>query len=215
MRVAVVGAGLAAADALAAAGVDVVVLEARDRVGGRVWSRELENGAIVEMGAEFILPGNDTIHAYAERFGLGLWEKGMLYGDREPRGGKGVSAPTLRAALATIDDALPAVAEGVSAAALLELLPLDPPLSREAAPSAVLSVPERYWCSPDGAVLSTWDDDPWARAAYSCAAPERGAWAPAGPFHVCGEHTHDSSRALMEGALASGLRAAHEVVRAV
>jgi hypothetical protein len=266
MRVAVVGAGfagLAAADALAAAGVDVVVLEARDRVGGRVWSRELENGAIVEMGAEFILPGNDTIHAYAERFGLGLWEKGMLYGDREPRGGKGVSAPTLRAALATIDDALPAVAEGVSAAALLELLPLDPPLSREAAPSAVLSVPERYWCwtatgaggvqpvvnafagsapaltrlrvtsgpgawldslgrlrpdlalSPDGAVLSTWDDDPWARAAYSCAAPERGAWTPAGPFHVCGEHTHDSSRALMEGALASGLRAAHEVVRAV
>ena len=54
MRVAVVGAGfagLAAADVLAAAGVDVVVLEARDRVGGRVWSQELGNGATVEMGA--------------------------------------------------------------------------------------------------------------------------------------------------------------------
>ena len=45
-----------------------IVLEARDRVGGRVWSRELENGAVVEMGAEFILPGNDTIRAYVERF---------------------------------------------------------------------------------------------------------------------------------------------------
>ena len=34
------------------------MLEARDRVGGRVWSRRLDNGAVVEMGAEFILPGN-------------------------------------------------------------------------------------------------------------------------------------------------------------
>ena len=61
MRVIVVGAGfagLAAADALASAGVDVLVFEARDRVGGRVWSRELPTGGVVEMGAEFILPDN-------------------------------------------------------------------------------------------------------------------------------------------------------------
>ena len=41
MRVVVVGAGyagLAAADALRAGGAEVTVLEARDRVGGRVWS---------------------------------------------------------------------------------------------------------------------------------------------------------------------------------
>ena len=40
-RVCVVGAGfagLAAADALACSGAEVVVVEARDRVGGRVWS---------------------------------------------------------------------------------------------------------------------------------------------------------------------------------
>ena len=66
----------------------------------------------------------------------------------------------------------------------------------------------------DGIVLSTWDDDPWIAAAYSCAAPPPAAWAPSGPFHACGEHTHDSSRALMDGALASGIRAAQEIIGA-
>ena len=59
VRAAVVGAGLAglaAACELQAAGADVVVLEARERMGGRVWSRTLANGAVVEMGAEYIRP---------------------------------------------------------------------------------------------------------------------------------------------------------------
>jgi monoamine oxidase len=66
----------------------------------------------------------------------------------------------------------------------------------------------------DEVVLSTWDDDPWIAAAYSCSAPPPAAWAPAGPFHPCGEHTHDSRRALMDGALSSGIRAAREIVEA-
>ena len=65
--------------------------------------------------------------------------------------------------------------------------------------------------APDQAVLSTWDDDPWVRAAYSCAAPPPAAWQPAGVFHACGEHTAGGNRALMDGALESGLRAAGEV----
>ena len=47
-------AGLTAADALAEAGVEVTVLEARDRVGGRVWSDRTAGGALIERGAEFI-----------------------------------------------------------------------------------------------------------------------------------------------------------------
>ncbi|MDH5334236.1 MAG: FAD-dependent oxidoreductase, partial [Thermoleophilia bacterium] len=127
-RVAVVGAGfagLAAADALARVGIEVTVLEARDRVGGRVCSRELENGSIVELGAEFVLPGNDTVLAFAARFGLGLWDKGMRYGDREPRGGIGVSRATLAEALTAVRLALRAGHAGVSAAELLDGLALD------------------------------------------------------------------------------------------
>jgi monoamine oxidase len=130
---AVVGAGLAglaAADALRRAGSDVIVLEARDRVGGRVWSRRLANGAVVEMGAEFILPGNTVVEQTARRLGLGLWEKGMAYGRREPRGGAPVTADELRAAAVAIEHALrdPAARAG-SAAALLESLDLAPAVS--------------------------------------------------------------------------------------
>jgi monoamine oxidase len=106
--------------------VEITVLEARDRVGGRVWSRELGNGAVVEMGAEFVLPGNDTMSAYVERFGLGWWDKGMRYGVREPRGGIGVDEPALHAALAEIAVAVAAPGlDGVSAMELLEGLSLD------------------------------------------------------------------------------------------
>ena len=44
-------AGLAAADELLAGGIDVTVLEARDRVGGRVWSVPFAGG-VVARGAE-------------------------------------------------------------------------------------------------------------------------------------------------------------------
>ena len=48
-------AGLAAAAALGRSGCSVLVLEARDRVGGRIWTRqEPELPAPVELGAEFI-----------------------------------------------------------------------------------------------------------------------------------------------------------------
>ncbi len=134
-RIAVVGAGLAglaAADALQRAGADVIVLEARDRVGGRVWSQRLANGAVVEMGAEFILPGNTVVEETARRLGLGLWEKGMAYGRREPRGGGPVSEADLRAAAAAIAAALgDPEAERGSAAALLDRLD-QPEAVREA-----------------------------------------------------------------------------------
>ena len=54
----VVGAGasgLAAADELGRSGLSVIVVEARDRVGGRIFTQQdLASGAAIELGAEFI-----------------------------------------------------------------------------------------------------------------------------------------------------------------
>jgi monoamine oxidase len=128
VKVVVVGAGfagLAAADELHRAGVEVTVLEARDRVGGRVWSVPFA-GAVVERGAEFILPHDRTVLATAERLGLPLVRKGTLYGNREPRGGSwAVSAADVAAAMARIG-AQPARRAGVSAAEALSGHTLDP-----------------------------------------------------------------------------------------
>jgi monoamine oxidase len=96
VRVVVVGAGFAglmAADRVARAGHEVVVLEARDRVGGRVWSQELVPGdprTVIERGAEFVLGGYETMRAVLAELGLELAGTGMSYYEREPRGG----APT-------------------------------------------------------------------------------------------------------------------------
>jgi monoamine oxidase len=53
----VIGAGMAglrAARLLGEAGLQVLVLEARSRIGGRVWTIQSEQGVPVELGAEFI-----------------------------------------------------------------------------------------------------------------------------------------------------------------
>jgi monoamine oxidase len=71
--VVVVGAGLAgltAARELAAAGHSVVVLEARDRVGGRTLNHELGDGRVVETGGQFIGPTQDHIAALADQLGV-------------------------------------------------------------------------------------------------------------------------------------------------
>ena len=134
MRTVVVGAGLAglvAADELVRGGVEVVVLEARSRVGGRVWSERLPNGAVVEMGAEFILPGNTAIRELVDRFGLGLWDKGMRYGRRDPKGGIGTTHEELAAAVAEVERALPDGAARASAREFLDGLDI-PAGAREA-----------------------------------------------------------------------------------
>jgi len=71
--VCVVGAGLAgltAARRLSEAGRSVIVLEARDRVGGRVWTRTARSGVPVDMGACFIGPHHDRMHALATEMGV-------------------------------------------------------------------------------------------------------------------------------------------------
>ena len=99
----------------------MTVFEARDRVGGRVHSGRLDNGAVVELGAEFVLPGYDVLRDTAERLGLALYEKGTLYGDREPRGGPPVSREELIAAATALREPT----EGSIAEALERLVPWE------------------------------------------------------------------------------------------
>lgn len=70
--VVVVGAGLAglvAATELKRAGLDVVVLEARDRVGGRLLNHDLGNGEVAELGGEWFGRGSTAIMDFAKSRG--------------------------------------------------------------------------------------------------------------------------------------------------
>jgi monoamine oxidase len=74
----VIGAGLAGlrcATDLVATGLDVVVLEARDRVGGRVFSHTFSNGQVCERGAEFIDGSHTEALALAADLGLTVSER--------------------------------------------------------------------------------------------------------------------------------------------
>jgi monoamine oxidase len=67
-------AGLTAARSIAGAGKSVMVLEARDRVGGRVLNLDLGNGAVTERGGTFVGPTQDHVLALAKALGIGLFD---------------------------------------------------------------------------------------------------------------------------------------------
>lgn len=122
MRVVVVGAGFAglmAAWRLTQGGCEVVVLEARDRVGGRVWSQELIPGdrrTVIERGAEFVLDGYDVLREVSAGLGLELAGTVMSYYEREPRGGGSAGAAEAGECAAWVAAAADAAAPGTSLA---------------------------------------------------------------------------------------------------
>lgn len=76
--VVIVGAGMAgltAARALAEAGLKVLVVEAQDRIGGRILTRHVGDEAI-ELGAEFIHGRPPELWALIEEAGLETYERG-------------------------------------------------------------------------------------------------------------------------------------------
>lgn len=85
-KVTVIGAGLAGLSAaydLHRAGWEVIVLEARPRVGGRVHSvRSFSNGLVAEAGGEFIEESHSRMLALAKQFNLKLGGVGSWRGQK-------------------------------------------------------------------------------------------------------------------------------------
>src|SRR3954465_5022282 len=61
-------AGLTAARRLTGVGKNVMVLEARDRVGGRVWTQPYQ-GFRLDFGGTFLGPDQDAVHKLVSEFG--------------------------------------------------------------------------------------------------------------------------------------------------
>jgi monoamine oxidase len=79
----VIGAGLAglsAARTAAGAGASVVVVEARDRVGGRTLNEEIGDGKVVEIGGQWIGPTQDRLAGLARELGVDTFP---TYGEGE------------------------------------------------------------------------------------------------------------------------------------
>ena len=54
----------------AATGAGVILLEARDRVGGRVLNHRVQRGVIAELGGQWVGPTQDRVLALAEAVGV-------------------------------------------------------------------------------------------------------------------------------------------------
>ncbi|CAI7575150.1 unnamed protein product [Penicillium discolor] len=77
--VVIIGAGLAglsAAHDVLCAGLSCVVLEARDRVGGKTWSSALNGGGVIDLGAGWINDTNQSkVYTLAKRYGAEVIEQ--------------------------------------------------------------------------------------------------------------------------------------------
>lgn len=90
-EVVVVGAGLAglsAARELRRLGIDAVVVEARDRVGGRTLNEPIGDGEIVELGGQWVGPGQDHALGLIDELGLETFPTWVAGRNVFERGGK-------------------------------------------------------------------------------------------------------------------------------
>jgi monoamine oxidase len=104
-------AGLTAATIARAAGKRVLVLEARERVGGRVWTDHLPDGTYIDRGAQWVGPGQDRLYALARKLGVETFPthdagESILLLDNRLKRYKGLIPPLPLPALLSLDMAI-------------------------------------------------------------------------------------------------------------
>ncbi|HLT24105.1 MAG TPA: NAD(P)/FAD-dependent oxidoreductase [Ignavibacteria bacterium] len=76
-------AGLSAAHMLKQNGYDVTILEARNRISGRVFSHKISDDLVIELGAEWVGSSHERLIGMCEEFGLELkdnrFQSHMIY----------------------------------------------------------------------------------------------------------------------------------------
>jgi monoamine oxidase len=209
--VVIVGAGLAgltAARDLVAAGRSVLLLEARDRVGGRVVGQPIGDGSVVEMGGQYAGPTQDRILALAADLALsgqatGDGEGSRVVFDNSPQDGSA--------------DILLAFVEGDEARRL-------GPASAEVRRQAVLGSLARYFgpraATPVDYLGLDWQRERWSGGCYGTLFGPN-VWTrygpafrqPCGLIHWAGTETATAWCGYMDGAVRSGERVAAEVLR--
>ena len=112
-------AGLRAARDLAESGRSVIVLEARDRLGGRTWTRPFAgSGPLVEIGGSWFAPEHAEVRAELARYDLPIRTYGAPRAVRWRTGGElrdGLPVPFDE--LGALDAALTAIAADAAAVA--------------------------------------------------------------------------------------------------
>ncbi|NUK01246.1 FAD-dependent oxidoreductase [Streptomyces lunaelactis] len=149
-------AGLACARDLVAGGADVLVLEARDRVGGRVEQTELPDGRLVQLGGEVVGLAHTAYIALTVELGLTL-------------------IPSYVAEPGTIARATP---EGVSAGDPPHWFGLHDDACHQRVTTAFTALartvdPDDPWCHPDAAALDRLSVGAWLRAEHATPAVVR------------------------------------------
>lgn len=70
-------AGLAAAYRLKQKGISFIILESRNRIGGRVFSHQLNDGLVIELGGEWVGNSHTRVQELCDEFGLILHNNQM------------------------------------------------------------------------------------------------------------------------------------------
>lgn len=103
--------GLAAARALHKAEKNILVLEARDRVGGRIHTRYLPDGNYIDLGGQWIGPGQKRMYELASEYNIKTFPtydigKSTLYYNNKLKHYKGIIPPLPLFSLLSLNSAI-------------------------------------------------------------------------------------------------------------